>query len=72
MKRVFDYCLEKDLPILLHCNQGGFHESAESVEFCNPEHWRNILKDRPGLRVCFAHAGGTDQGVMKKERARKR
>jgi predicted TIM-barrel fold metal-dependent hydrolase len=67
MKRVFDYCLEKDLPILLHCNQGGFHESAASVEFCNPEHWRAILKDRPGLRVCFAHAGGTDQGVMKKD-----
>ncbi|MFU8861936.1 MAG: amidohydrolase family protein, partial [Cyclonatronaceae bacterium] len=67
MKRVFGYCLENDLPILLHCNQGGFHESAESVQFCNPEHWRAILKEHPGLRVCFAHAGGTDQGVMKKD-----
>jgi len=66
MKRVFDYCLDKDLPILLHCNLGGFKENDASVEFGNPAHWRDILKERPKLRVCFAHAGGTDQGPMKK------
>jgi predicted TIM-barrel fold metal-dependent hydrolase len=67
MKRVFDYCIDGDIPVLLHCNQGGFSESRDSVNFGNPEHWRKILEERPALRVCFAHAGGTDQGCMEKE-----
>lgn len=65
--RICNYCTEHDLPILLHCNQGGFYESEDKTGNCNPAHWRDILTDRPGLRVCFAHAGGLDQGQLTDE-----
>lgn len=62
---ICNYCRDNDVPILLHCNQGGFYESADKTDNCNPEHWREILRDRPGLRVCFAHSGGLTQGQLK-------
>lgn len=64
MMRVYDYCLVEDVPILLHCTRTGFFESAEATENGNPASWRAILQERPGLRVCFAHAGGTGQGIL--------
>lgn len=56
---VYDYCLEMDLPVLLHCSHGGFYRKTEFIEFCDPGDWDAVLTgDRAGLRVCFAHFGG--------------
>ncbi|MDH5234746.1 MAG: amidohydrolase, partial [Gemmatimonadota bacterium] len=64
MALVLDYCAEHDVPILLHCSRGGFYESEETRALGDPSLWAGILDARPGLRVCFAHAGGLDQGIL--------
>ncbi|MCI0435283.1 MAG: amidohydrolase [Gemmatimonadetes bacterium] len=64
MERVYDYCIEHDVPILLHCSRGGFYESEATRDFGNPALWAEVLEARPGLRVCFAHAGGLGQGIL--------
>lgn len=64
MKKVYDYCVEHDVPILLHSTRGGFYETESTRNFGDPALWADILGDRPGLRVCFAHAGGVDQGIV--------
>lgn len=57
--QVYDYCLEKDLPVLLHCSHGGFYRTEEDVDLCDPSDWEGVLQgDRAELRVCFAHFGG--------------
>jgi predicted TIM-barrel fold metal-dependent hydrolase len=65
MNHVFQYCEEMDLPILLHCNQGGFFFKKTDINFANPSHWRKILGQYPALRVCFGHFGGDDELVQK-------
>ena len=58
MRLVYGYCLEKDLPVLLHCGHGGFYRTEDQIELCNPAQWEDVLRDFDGLRVCFAHFGG--------------
>ncbi len=58
MRRVYTYCLERELPVLLHCGHGGFFRTREAIELCNPIQWTDVLRDFEGLRVCFAHFGG--------------
>ncbi|HKJ03690.1 MAG TPA: amidohydrolase family protein, partial [Longimicrobiales bacterium] len=57
--KVYEYCLEKDVPVLLHCGHGGFYRRQEFIDYCNPDHWIPVLQgDLSELRVCFAHFGG--------------
>ena len=59
MRRVYEYCKRMDLPVLLHCGHGGFYRREEFIDYCNPEHWIDVLSgDLAELRVCFAHFGG--------------
>ncbi|MGH7469275.1 MAG: amidohydrolase family protein [Longimicrobiales bacterium] len=64
MLKVYDYCLENELPILLHCTLTGFYESQQTQQLGDPSFWWPILEQRPELRVCFAHSGGLAQGVL--------
>lgn len=58
MREVYRYCLDMDLPVLLHCGHGGFYRTEEKKQLCDPAQWTQVLQDFPGLRVCFAHFGG--------------
>jgi predicted TIM-barrel fold metal-dependent hydrolase len=66
MARVFDYCAEHDVPILLHCSAGGFYATKAQVKLCDPARWNKILEQRPQLRVCFGHFGGDENLVGRK------
>jgi predicted TIM-barrel fold metal-dependent hydrolase len=66
MARVFDYCAGNDIPIVLHCNNGGFYASRAEIELSNPAHWKRVLEARPNLRVCFGHFGGDENLIVKK------
>ncbi len=55
---VYDYCEEHDLPLLMHCNEGGFYAAKQDTRNADPDHWRPILANHPRLKVCFAHFGG--------------
>lgn len=60
MDKVFAYCEANEIPVLLHCNQGGFKADSSSVKFCDPADWIPVLKSHPKLRVCFGHFGGDE------------
>lgn len=60
MRKVYQYCLDHDTPVLLHCNRGGFYQDSASIEFCDPSAWEPVLHDFPNLRVCFGHFGGDE------------
>lgn len=60
MERVFAYCEPNEIPVLLHCNQGGFRKSKDTVRFADPREWIPVLDAHPELRVCFAHFGGDE------------
>lgn len=56
---VYAYCVDNDVPVLLHCGHGGFYRKKEFIDYCDPEKWIPVLQgDLSSLRVCFAHFGG--------------
>ena len=61
MDRVFAHCSEHDIPLLMHCNQGGFALNEQTVAYSTPELWRDVILPRyPDLRICFGHFGGDE------------
>ena len=64
MDKVFAYCEANDIPVLMHCNDGGFRVDVAAAQFCDPAQWIPVLKLHPKLRVCFGHFGG-DENLVK-------
>lgn len=60
MRQVYQYCVDKSLPIITHCNQGGFYFRKMDIAEAEPNAFSNILRDYPALKICFAHFGGDD------------
>lgn len=60
MRRVYQYCVNKSLPILTHCNPGGFYFKKADIQLAAPCEFTGVLQDYPALRICFAHFGGDD------------
>lgn len=60
MRDVYRYCVEAELPVLLHCGHGGFYRTKAAINQCDPAQWEAVLADSAfeKLRVCFAHFGG--------------
>jgi len=65
MEEVFAYCNRRDVPLLMHCNMGGFAKNAASPLYCQPKLWEEILTRFPNLRICFGHFGG-DENLTRK------
>lgn len=53
-------CCELKVPVITHCNNGGFKASDETAKYCNPQHWRDTIDEfkLKDLRICFGHFGG--------------
>lgn len=61
MLELFEWCVERDVPIFTHCTPGGFEAYPCAGANCAPAYWRQLLEsaDRfKNLRLCFGHAGG--------------
>lgn len=59
MKKLFDFCLAYDVPIMAHANESnGPYPAFETL--AGSEHWERALKQFPGLRLSFGHFGDTD------------
>jgi len=39
MRLVYEYSIEEDLPVLLHCGHGGSYRSEDQVQLCDPAQW---------------------------------
>src|ERR687895_693384 len=57
MDKIYSFCIEHELPIVVHCSRGGFQARREMADNSRPELWRPVLAEYPHLRVCFAHFG---------------
>ncbi len=59
---LLDFCVERDLPVFVHCNTGEFEARAGyGVHAADPVYWARFLASTPErgrLRLCFGHAGG--------------
>jgi predicted TIM-barrel fold metal-dependent hydrolase len=58
MRKVYDYCMQADVPLLVHCTDGGFYRDKNSITNSDPDQWYDVLDDFPELRLCFGHCGG--------------
>ncbi|MBM9616992.1 amidohydrolase [Desulfobulbus rhabdoformis] len=58
MFKVYAYCEERGVPILMHCSEGGFYASDETRNNSDPTLWTAILQKHPSLKICFGHFGG--------------
>jgi hypothetical protein len=60
MKKIiymYDLCVSKQIPVTIHCSDGGFIACAESADYTNPLKWREVLHRFPGLKLNLAHFG---------------
>ncbi|MGB3340730.1 MAG: amidohydrolase family protein, partial [bacterium] len=58
LAKLYDYCVENDVPITAHCVMEGiesYHNA--SYHFGKAIFWRDVLKTWPALRVNLAHFG---------------
>ena len=62
MRKVYEYCQKNNVPIMQHCNDGGFNYK-DNAEKSNPVYWEPVLKDYEQLKICFGHFGGDDNFV---------
>lgn len=54
----FQYCIDRNKPIFVHCTPVGFETKEQYGLNTHPKLWANVLQKFPELRLCFGHAGG--------------
>jgi len=58
-RKLFAFCVERDVPIFSHCTPGGFEAvKGYGEKMADPQYWERALKEFPKLRLCFGHSGG--------------
>lgn len=60
MFKVYSYCEEREIPLLMHCSEGGFNLTKETYKNSDPMLWDSILSKHPNLKICFGHFGGAE------------
>jgi predicted TIM-barrel fold metal-dependent hydrolase len=56
--KVYGYCEERGIPLLMHCSEGGFYYSNATRKNSDPSLWGAILGRHPNMKICFGHFGG--------------
>jgi len=60
---LYQYCIDKRIPIMTHCSDGGF-KVGDFNDITNPgKKWKEVLKNFPELTLCFAHFGRQGNGA---------
>lgn len=59
VKFLYSECARKNIPLTIHCSDGGFKTSPDAVKFTDPARWKKILNNSSfrNLRINFAHMG---------------
>ncbi|GAA3867790.1 amidohydrolase family protein [Celeribacter arenosi] len=64
MDQIYPYCVENNLPVMVHCSRGGVYlkgwDGAQRDAVCEPYAFRRVLSSFPDLRLCLAHYGGKE------------
>ncbi|MCP4151137.1 MAG: amidohydrolase family protein [bacterium] len=56
-KILYDFCVRKNIPITIHCSDGGWMVTDNSYIFSHPESWEKVLTHYKSLKLNFAHFG---------------
>ena len=68
LQQVYDFCIERDLPITTHCQPASFYaflfesqQASDGVFYAHPKNWEPILTQPRfrNLRLNMAHFGGS-------------
>jgi predicted TIM-barrel fold metal-dependent hydrolase len=54
------FCDQNEIPVLTHCNNGGFKAKPNYGVKADPKHWEKVLDKFKDLKVCFGHFGGEE------------
>jgi hypothetical protein len=54
---LYDFCCAKQIPVTVHCSDGGFELDKQAHELTCPERWAQVLKKFETLKLNFAHFG---------------
>jgi predicted TIM-barrel fold metal-dependent hydrolase len=52
---IYEYCVENNIPITTHCQNGGIPGLKEYYQLADPKYWAAVLKDFPALTLNLAH-----------------
>lgn len=52
---IYEYCVENNVPITAHCQNGGIPGLKEYYHLADPKYWEAVLKDLPALTLNLAH-----------------
>jgi len=61
---LYEFCVDRDIPITAHCNDAGFMADKVPIEtYTAPKRWGEVLGDKKfeKLRLNLAHFGGQDR-----------
>ena len=66
---IYNLCQSMQIPVTVHCSDGGFIASPESADYTNPVKWREVLQSFPNLKLNLAHFGnqGKVLGIIDKD-----
>ena len=67
VKRLYNYCADKNIPITTHCSNGGFVVVENSEQFVKPAKWQQVLEYRTDLKLNFAHDGIHNPNIVDNE-----
>jgi len=54
---LYRFCQDKQIPITIHCSDGGFITCDEYFEYTDPDKWKSVLMEYPNLKINLAHMG---------------
>ncbi|HNW57988.1 MAG TPA: amidohydrolase family protein [Bacteroidales bacterium] len=55
---LYDFCIEKNIPIVTHCGTSGFLADVDNTRYADPGfQWKNVIENKPGIKINFAHFG---------------
>ncbi|MCX6225266.1 MAG: amidohydrolase family protein [Bacteroidia bacterium] len=59
---LYQWCVERNIPITTHCSNGGFVTDTRHIKLTNPgTGWAKVIEAYPGLKINFAHFGAGDE-----------
>ncbi|MFC7496297.1 MULTISPECIES: amidohydrolase family protein [unclassified Nocardioides] len=62
LRRLYQWCLEEDVPVTAHCNISNGARDAYDA-FSDPDDWKTVLQEFPGLHLNLGHFGGMHGSV---------
>jgi hypothetical protein len=59
---IYQFCVERNIPITTHCSSAGFVADVNHEDLTNPgTHWAKVIEAYPGLKINFAHFGAGNE-----------